>query len=284
MKKSFPIGILSLSASAALWLAPHAGATGSQIIIQDGFSGTTGTSDSGRTPDTTDLPTSTWSIGYVTTSGNPGHSQIFTGAGNPAPGSYTGSDCSTWLSIASGGSYTKPTGLITESVDLEMLTLNGTDFVTRGIGLGYFASAPINNVEQGGNGGFTGLLVKPNGTLSLFNDGTQTAASVAAFGGFSASSFYNLNFTVDTNTGSITSVFFNGNNDTATFSGAASAGDFTNAVTNLAGFYGSTAGSTLFQGVVDNFVVAPEPSAWMSMVGGLGILVGFRRFGRKCAA
>jgi hypothetical protein len=102
---------------------------------------------------------------------------------------------------------------------------------------------------------------------------------VAAFGGYTTANFYNLAYSVDTVTGSITSVLFNGNDDTATFSGAVSTGDFTAAGTNLAGFYGSSANSVNDFGRVDNFAVStvPEPGTALFGIACVGVAALRRR-------
>lgn len=273
--KSTTVCALALSVATLLTLtASIASGAGGIVIISDGFSGNNAQSTQGRIPDTTDLPGTTWSTASQAPGPGLPQSSINTVTGVPAPSADTGFNDSTFISIASTGGYTKPLQL-NESISLRMNGVAADTAALRGIGLGFFSSAPANFAESGV--GFTGLLVQPNGTLRLIVGGAPTAASVAPFAGFSTSTYYGLSFTVNTTTGSITSVLFNGNDNSATFSGAVSAGAFTPAVTNLAGYYASSAQFTT--GSVDNFLVAtPEPgSAALLGLGTLGLLARRRR-------
>lgn len=241
-------------------------------IISDAFTGANGASVPGRTPDTTNLPGATY-YGDIQTS------TIDNTAGNPANSANTGFNSRTMISIGSAGSYVKPS-VLTISADLQMNGLTDGGGFIRGLGLGFY---PIENNTGVVNGSslFTGLAVKPDGTLALVLGGVQQAASVVPFSGYSTATFYNLSYSISTATGSITNVVFNGNNDTATFSGATTAGDFTDAGTNFVGFYGSSAVAGA-GGHVDNFVVSstapvPEPSSAVLLFGGLGALLARRK-------
>lgn len=222
-------------------------------IITDAFTGTNGSTLNLRTPVGADLPSATYTV-----SGS-GDITINSSAGAPAPAAQMGFNNLANISIASAGSYTKPS-FLTISADIQMNLVVDLGGFARGVGLGFFSASGFSTDSANF---FTGLTIKPDGTLRLVKASVEQAASVAPFSGFTTSSFYNLSYSLDTTTGSITNVTFNGNNDTAAFSGAASAGDFTNTITNLAGFYTSSA-STALGGAADNFTVStptPEPTA-----------------------
>lgn len=259
-------------------------ANAAPTIISDSFTGTDGSTLNGRTPDGADLPGRTYSAASENSSGSFAQPVIDTGSGNPSPSARTGFNGATFIDISSTGSYTKPS-LLTLGLDLQMNTIANDGGAVRGIGLGFFSPTPAGGGNADSN--FTGLTVRPDGSLHLVKQGVQQLATVAAFAGFSIDTFYTLTYSVDTSTGSITNVLFNGNDDTATFSGGTSAGDFTPAVTNLTGFYGSTANNAGLFGRVDNYSVSavgaevPEPSTWALILGGLATLCSRRR--RKTA-
>ena len=251
--KSFLRAIL-FTTSAALFLG--APATRADVtVVSDSFSGTNGATLIGRTPDGVNLPGRTFSV--AGSNGSFGEQPVIdTSAGNAAPSAHTGWNHTIFIDISSTGSYSKRTRL-TMSMSLQMHSVsNDADASNvRGIGLGFFFPAPVDG-NPSASSNFTGLAVRPDGSLHLVVAGTESGTAVVApFANFLPESFYTLTYSVDTVTGSITSVSFNGNDYTATFSGAVSAGAFTNAVTNLAGFYGDTAGSASFFGRVDNFSI-----------------------------
>ena len=183
-----------------------------QVIVLDHFTGANGTSINGRTPDTTNLPGRTF-----TTFGIFGEMLIDTGTGTPTPAIVTTPNSRMYIDISSNGGYVKPS-LLTISADIQVGTAD--DSFPRGVGLGFFSSAPSGEASTN----FTGLRIKSDGTLNLVLNGTPQAASVGPFPGWSTSLFYNLSYTINTSTGSIISVNFNGNDDTAAFSGATTAG------------------------------------------------------------
>jgi hypothetical protein len=260
MKRSLHFTILTLAAG-VLAFAPQARAA---LIISDAFSGTNGAALAGRTPDAADLPARTYATASVSTVIGV-QPRIDTGAGNPANSADTGFNAATFIDISSAGGYTKPSQL-SLSMSLQMNTIGNDGSAVRGIGLGFFSPAPVDGLAESSTN-FTGLTVRPDGSLHFVVNGVQQAASVAAFGGYTTASFYNLAYSVDTVTGSITSVVFNGNDDTAAFSGAVSAGKFTVAGTNLAGFYGSSANSVNDFGRVDNFAVSTVPEPGTALFG-----------------
>ena len=188
----------------------------------------------------------------------------------------TGSNASASLNLAS----TKP-AVLTLSINLELgsLQVGALGATARGIGLGSFSAAPTGRA----NITFTGLNVDSTGALSFSSNGALTGPSVAFTGTFSNAALYNLTYSVDTTTGTFTSVIFNGVNDTSAFAGTSAAAFETN---NLVGFYGLTAGSstTADTGFVDNFSVTgvPEPATWLggALLGLVALLGGAKHLRR----
>ncbi len=155
---------------------------------------------------------------------------------------------------------------------MNTIVTGGTTF--RGVALGFYSTVPANGNNEP-NIGFTGLQIKPNGNLTLIENGTTAAGGYTFVGTFSTSTFYNLNYEINTSTGGLANVIYNGTDVTSSFSTTAFSAT---GATNLAGFFGSTANNTAFTGRVDNFTVSaiPEPSGFALSIFGLG-LVAFRR-------
>ena len=254
------------------------------LIITDTFSGTNGATLNGRTPDGTNLPGRTFSsASYL--SGLGADQTIDTSAGSSAPSALAGFNGSVTYNLSSNGGYTKP-ALLTLSLDLQINTSENspTPASLRGVGLGFYSAPRVNNSEVEAFVNFTGLVVSPAGTLDLVIGGTLTSAEVAAFSGFSTSNFYTLTYSLDTVTGSITSVYFNGNDYSSTFTGSTTAGVFTATLIDLFGYYGSTATSLVFTSRVDNLSISttaiPEPSSYAALAG--VAMLGFVAWRRKC--
>ena len=179
------------------------------------------------------------------------------------------------ISIASAGSYVKPTKF-TISADLNLngsdpATNSGSAYIPNGIAFGFFDN--ITNLNEGRSP--LGIQYSPDGRLividGLGNNATPGGENVNALdystGLFANSGLHNVAFTVDTTSGSISAVQFDGSAvGFATDLGTATAGYFTNARTDLAGIYGHTGDS----GIMDNFLITsvPEPSTFALL--GLG--------------
>jgi hypothetical protein len=133
-------------------------------------------------------------------------------------------------SLASSGSYTKPAHIrISADIGLDTTRANGG-------GLGFWSAMPARSDSASSLTGFTGLNLKSNGTLQLYVNGSAVGSPVSV-GALTNGTFYNLSYNVDTATGAISSVVFNG----AAVSGISSTG-FTNAATAYAGVF-SAAGA-----------------------------------------
>ena len=239
------------------------GAARAAVIVSDSFTGTASTTLNARKPDTTDLP----GTAYTSTVQTSGYAlSSLTGNGT----AQTGYNDANSLSIASVGSYTKPS-LLNLSLRVQIGTLAEDSASSgRGIGLGFFTATPVTGAES--NRVFTGLNVEPNGTLILEVGGVRTGTAAPAPTGFSTGTFYTLSYTVNTTTGALSSVLYNGVDDSSYFSGAVTS--LTSVTTNLVGFYGSSATLTTNTGYVDDFAVSsavPEPATWMEAAGLLGV-------------
>jgi MYXO-CTERM domain-containing protein len=266
-----------LSLFCALLLVTTCGLqAGTVVVVQDAFSGTNAATLTGRTPDTVDLPGTT----YQSFANNSCCAQaaIDTGTGTPSPSADTGFNNATYLNIGSVGSYHLPSEItISGDIQINSIITNDVAAYPRGVGLGFFSGTP-NSGEASST--FTGLVVNPDGTLRLVAAGTaganaSTTFLAAPFPGFSASNFYNLSYDVNTTTGVISHIIFNGHDDTAAIAGGTSSvltpGFLPSGGNLLAGFYGSTSANANFFGRVDNFTISsPEPSTFV--LGGLGLV------------
>lgn len=154
----------------AMGAAQNAGAT---TLINDQFSGSSGTYLSGNTPSTTDASGSTW-VQYGTTSNNGGNpitptatDGITYGGGNTAAFPlYTGSG--TYADMGAAINFnadTSPTGgVLTASVTVDALN-NGAEWLALGIG----PSNPTNNYGPWTGGPWA--LVKHTGEVQFFATG-----------------------------------------------------------------------------------------------------------------
>jgi hypothetical protein len=187
------------------------------------------------------------------------------------------------ISIASAGSYTKPQSL-TVSADI---CLNLRDSVTAG--LGFYAAAPTaTNFREG----FSGLALKTDGSLTLYENGTAGAA-IAYSGSWPTvttgdpvgsdqgpdSGWHTLSYSVDTVTGAISNVSLSGSSSTYNWTTSAFSDAATNLVTNVALLQDGSYPDHF--AAFDNFSVAavPEP-AMIGLLGLAGCIVAMRRKAR----
>lgn len=148
------------------------------------------------------------------------------------------------VSLASGGSYTKPTQMhITADLSLDTTRANGG-------GLGFWSAMPARTDGADSLTGFTGLNLLSNGNLQLYANGAAVGSPVAT-GALTNGAFYTLAYDVNTSTGAISNVVFNGS--AKTFSSTA----FTSSATAFAGVL-SRAGA---RASMKNFKVTPISAA-----------------------
>jgi hypothetical protein len=286
-KTVFASGRVAIIAASLLGAASIASASiVPNAIVADQFSGANQASLDGRTPDTGTVNGNTFTATIQSASFY--KPRIDTSLGNPSPTADMDFNGAAFINISSGGAYVKPT-LLTISADAQLNTLvqNAGEF-GRGVGVGFYSAAITSPGEAISN--FRGLVLNPDGTLRLTTNlaqgtavpnNTTSLASVSVLApGFDKSVFYPLTYSIDTTTGALTNVNFNGTDYTAAFA-PASLGVFTDANTNIAGFYASTANNAAFIGRADNFSVGssvPEPATiTLAGVAALGLLSRRRR-------
>jgi hypothetical protein len=235
-----------LAAVVAAFVAVHARGDIGDIIIQDTFTGTNGTILTSHAPDI-NLPADQWRLngsGY-TFFGAP------TIAGNAASLS---TDVGAMVYLTSYGSYTKPTNIqFSADLTIDGITDAG-DSVShrRGVGLGVW---PYSNPGATfGNSDFRGLVLRPDGTLTYLDNlvGRQ-AVAWSGIGGapFSIHTSYTLTYTIDTDTGRITSVRLSGSN--ADFGPILNDTNSVFLVANVGGAGVVVSSSGVGIGMVDNF-------------------------------
>ncbi len=280
LSKTKPYFTLLATVVASLSIAPFCSVAGANnIIVSDGFSGANGASVNGRTPDGFDLPGTTWAS--QSQGGTAYPMAIASSTGNPAPSVNTNFNDAAGISIASANSYTEPS-VLTISGDLNMGNIvgGGLSYNVYGMGLGFWNTLPASGGTS--SSGFTGITLDPYGDLTFINNGTASATAKAAapssaivVGGY-ITGFNTLTYSINTGTGAITQLTFDGTDLTSAFSGLTA---FTPSVATLAGFYGNSPYSVSENGYVDNFAVSttsavPEPATLgLCLVGGIGLLL-----------
>ncbi len=213
-------------------------------IIQDTFTGSSGTSIAGRPPSPTDLPGGTYTVwGSTGVNTLNGSNQVQLGA-----------DRAGAINISSAGSYFKPT-VMSISAGLEVDTTAGTDIGSgaafRGVGLGFFSS--VGGTFSFSN--FSGLILEPDSSLALgFAVGNVQTALVdvpwptATLGAFSTTIPYTVSYTINTSAanGGISNVSVTNPNTAVT-----DTLDFT-AINNYSGTNIFTPTNTTFSGFLDS--------------------------------
>lgn len=246
-----------------------------QVIVSDDFAGgADGAFTTGRIPDLANLPGGTWG---KATSQDALRTTTSAGYGNPIVGAYQDDQSGSGVSIASSGSYVKPT-TFTIQADISPKNLAGLAANGRGIALGFYSQ--LNTSAGFSQSNFTGLVLDSAGNLNLVNDPNQSGffgagsylGSPIAFAGgtFDPQGFYTLSYDVNTATGAISNIRLSGS--TADYSSFYSTALFTDAATMFAGSYGSSEGGGLAG--LDNFLVytiaVPEPTSLLLL--GLGLI------------
>lgn len=183
------------------------------------------------------------------------------------------------LSLASNGGYTKPIEF-TISVSIQY-----TQFITdKPVGdsnflrLGFWSAMGTPSGAPNSLTNFTGLVINTNHTNGsaalMLSENGLLSGNVALGTAISVGTFYNFAYTVNTSTGAISGISFNGSPVSA-FSTTA----FTDSATAFVGVASGTASRVGF----DNLIVAdavPEPSTWALLLGG-GLAVAYLRRARR---
>ena len=199
----------------------------------------------GRTPDTLDLPGTTW-LAYA----NGWEERVYNNVAR------VGASSSQQISIANSLTFTRAqTFYIAAALNLGTVGFDG--HYNRGLGLGYYSG--IASVSTN----FTGLVLRNDGSLVLFNNGSNTGLTAGYTGLFSTTADHSLSYIINTATGALGSVLLDG--QAKSFITSA----FTNANTQYTGFYvSSSLGSTV--GTFDNFTFGfvPEPASLSLLCGG----------------
>lgn len=187
------------------------------------------------------------------------------------------------LSLASSGTYTKPTAF-SVSIEVNIATpspITNTPFAVFGFYSALEVSTnPPTYLDSRSN--FTGVLLASDGSLSLYDNGTPVGGSTVAYAGgtFTPGSFYTLSYSVDTATGGISGVSLEGS--TADYSALMASGTpFSDANTAYLGF-GQGVDNDPFKGgtrFINLSVEAiPEPASIALIVtAAFGLLVVSRR-------
>lgn len=156
------------------------------------------------------------------------------------------------LSLSSSGSWQKP-----NRMRIRMDLAFPQESKAGGVGLGFFSEIPsANAIKTGKDSGkliellnFTGILVKEDGSVSLYEKGIQTQSmQTVRTSVIKKNVFYHLSYSVDINKGSAFGIRFNGDVDFDT-----KITSFTDAATAYAGFIVS---GTSGQVLVENFSIA----------------------------
>lgn len=277
MKRRIGNAYLGLVVISALCVGP---ASRAQLVSDTFEGGGDGATLEGRMPET-DLPGGAW----VRATGQASWSTTLNatlngGFGNPLPGSFGSFQSASAVSLASAGTYVKPTRL-TISADLSPKDVVGPASDGRGVALGFYSA--VGPGQQFSQNFFTGLVLDSAGNLTLVSDPNPsgffdvgaTKLPPVAFGGtFDSNAFYRLSYDVNTTTGAISNIRLGAS--TANYSGL-SAPLFTNAATAFAGMYESSAVASGLS-ALDNFLVVPEPGTMtLGLLSGLGLLGRRRR-------
>lgn len=275
-----------LSVLVAVTLGMAASQASATTIVASDFNQTDGAAIDTVAPNIANLPGgATWfqtgevggaaygfskiAVGTVSVDSNPAHNaETLSATGVNA----LGLDSGTGISIASAGSYVKPTSLHIQADLRSGITTGTSTTYGRGVGLGFYDNTHSASTTATPMTGFTGLVLANDGGLYLYNCtspyGVGTASSKVAFGGtFSTSSYYTLGYDVNTVTGSISNISLSGS--TADYSSLTSSA-FSDAATANVGFFASSEDWGAY-GFVDNVAVSgvPEPSSVALLVTGL---------------
>jgi len=183
------------------------------------------------------------------------------------------------LALGSSGGYTKPTTL-TISADIGSFQSIGSGISgsRNMVMLGFWSLQPTQSNGAASTTNFTGLVLNiETSTIQVYSGGALQGSAVSV-SPISFGSLYSLSYTVDTTTGALSSVVFNGSSVSGLTSSA-----FTDPATSFVG----VASYSQSRGTFDNLLVTtvPEPSAAIMLaLGGFGLVFHIRRSRSRLAA
>ncbi len=165
---------------------------------------------------------------------------------------------------------------MTSSLSGDPLTV-GASGITRGITLGFFNSTFATDSAQRREP--DGITYSPSGKLLLVESfGGSVKVDAATDAIFPTSGGHNLQYEVNTITGNISNVLFDGSPVTFT-SGSLANGVFTDANTFNVGNYAAGGGNNVY-GTLDNLLIqsVPEPGSLLLFgLGAFGLFLAARR-------
>lgn len=217
----------------------------SALILADAFAGPNGADNganiSAHAPDHANLPLA---AAYVETGMNSAfHTDIENGTARLGANAGAAIDIDTDIHV-------KPRVMRIQA-DLRVGTLTGpVGGNARGVGLGFYSDGTYDVSQEVGID-FTGLVLAPDGSLYLFEDGSYSGLTVAHSGGFDVDTFYTLSYEVNVEAGTIAAVSLEGS--TADYSPLTTSA-FDDARTALAGITGSSSSGGTY-GYVDNLII-----------------------------
>ncbi len=269
--------LLGVLAAWAVSPAVHAG-----VIISDSFiTGTVGNDINGRTPNTTDVPGTTWvQNGYYNgtlggaTGGSVYQDQIVS---SPSAALQLGAEAGDGIALTG---VTAPALSLSYIFNIKSDTPNVGN-PANGSGLGFFRNANAGPSGPGALTGFSGVTVSMTGAVALFNNGVSVATGTIS--GFNVNSTHSESYIVNTTTGAISNLLVDGSSVTLT---GTTTGIFTGTnikefgITNNAGGYGSS-----FDYITDATLsspAVPEPaSLGLLGAGAAGLLILRRKAASK---
>lgn len=241
-----------------------AAATQAEVIIQTNFVSTSSNQDLPGTTIglTTNLPGGTWQHGAGFNFGIP---EIRSSSAFTDRAYLVQDDTALAVSIGSAGSYVKPTVMTVAGG----LILGGQGDRNDRVGLGFWSTVPaqINGSATSSLDNFTGLVIEEDAdTIQLYEAGSAVGSAVALGVDLVDGVAYEIAYTVDTTTGALSGVTFNGN----TVAGITSSA-FTDAATENVGALTLTNS----RGSLDELTVTviPEPASVTLLAVGSLLLV-----------
>jgi hypothetical protein len=260
-RSTLHLGIFAGAAACLIGVAGQSAVVHASVIILDSFTtGTVGADINGRTPDTTDVPGTTWAQ-----NGYSGYQDEI--VSTPSASLELGAEAGDGIALTG---VTATAYALSYDFNIAHDTPNvGSD--AAGSGLGFFRNATTTG-SPGALTGFTGVTVSMLGGVALFNNGTSVATGTVS--SFNVSSTHSLSYDVNTTSGSISNLVLDGSsiNLTGTTTGIFTGTNINEfGITNNAGGYGSS-----FDYVTNSELSSPVPepaTVALIAVGAAGLLL-----------